>query len=394
MATTGASARAAATAALAYLVLGSCAPAGNTPGLPTPAPEAIPEAPAEAMTLGPEIRVGLAVGATEARAGGIEDLAVTDPAGARLAVIPAGEVWRIGLSATGLTATSPTGASSAPSERLVVLPLSAGNPVRVNGRSYRGQLEVLRDPSGVTLVNRLGLEEYLQGVVSAEMGRRSLEERPALRAQAIVSRTYAMRNMGRRRAQGFDLFATVSDQVYGGLSAETPEGSEAVSSTRGQVLTYKGAPIDAFFYSTCGGRTATGTEAFRAADRPYLRSVSDVAPDGIAYCAISPRYRWREVWTGEALRATLRKTLPGATGTPAARVRQVNDVRVVYRTASGRVGQLVIDLRESEVMVDGPAIRTVLRSPSGDMLRSNAFDLTVTSADHQVTRLVADGGGA
>ncbi len=75
-------------------------------------------------------------------------------------------------------------------------------------------------------------------------------------------------------------------------------------------------------------------------------------------------------------------------------MRQVNDVRVVYRTASGRVGQLGIDLRESEVMVDGPAIRTVLRSPSGDMLRSNAFDLTVTSADHQVTRLVADGGGA
>ena len=58
------------------------------------------------------------------------------------------------------------------------------------------------------------------------------------------------------------------------------------------------------------------------------------------------------------------------------------------------MGQLGIDLRESEVMVDGPAIRTVLRSPSGDMLRSNAFDLTVTSADHQVTRLVADGGGA
>jgi stage II sporulation protein D len=200
--------------------------------------------------------------------------------------------------------------------------------------------------------------------------------------------------MGRRRAQGFDLFASVSDQVYGGVSAETPEGTEAVGATRGLALTYGGAPIDAFFYSTCGGRTATGTEAFRAADRPYLRSVADVAPDGTAYCSISPRFRWREVWTGDALRTTLRQTLPAATGTPAARVRQVNDVRVVYRTYSGRVGQLGIDLRESEVMVEGPAIRTVLRSPAGEMLRSNAFDLTVTTANHEVTRLVAEGGGA
>ncbi len=378
-------------AAASYLVLGSCAPEGTPP---TPTPEAIPQPPVEAPTLGPEIRVGLEVGAPALRAGGSADLAVTDPAGARLAVIPAGEIWRIGVSGTGLVATSPGGVSSSSADRLIIAPLAAGNSVRINERSYRGQLDVLRDGTGITLVNRLPLEEYLQGVVSAEMGRRSLAEREALRAQAIVSRTYALRNMGRRRAQGFDLFASVSDQVYGGLPAETPEGSEAISATRGLVLTYAGAPIDAFFFSTCGGRTATGTEAFRAADRPYLRSVSDVAPDGTAYCSISPRYRWREVWTGEALRATLRQTLPAATGTPAARVSQVNDVRIVYRTYSGRVGQLGIELRESEVKVDGPAIRTVLRSPAGQMLRSNAFDLTVTTANHQVTRLVADGGGA
>ncbi len=76
-----------------------------------------------------------------------------------------------------------------------------------------------------------------------------------------------MRNMRRWRTQGFDLYATVSDQVYGGMSAETPEGSEAVSATRGRVLTYDGAPIDAFYYSTCGGRTADGYEVFRAAEQ-------------------------------------------------------------------------------------------------------------------------------
>jgi len=392
LATIGARLLTAAAALSAYLLLGSCAPGAGPP--PAPEPEAIPQAPREAPTLGPEIRIGLQVGAPEVRAGGSNDLLVTDPAGARLAVIPAGEVWRVGIGGTGLVATSPSGASSTPADRLVIVPLAPGNPVRANDRSYRGALEVWREAAGLTLVNRVSLEEYLQGVVSAEMGRRSLAERDALRAQAIVSRTYAMRNMGRRKAQGFDLLAGVSDQVYGGVPAETLEGGEAVAATSGMVLTYGGAPIDAFFYSTCGGRTATGTEVFRAADRPYLRSVADVAPDGVAYCAISPRFRWREVWTGESLRATLRQTLPAATGTPVARVRQVSDVRVVYRTYSGRVGQLGIDLPESEVMVDGPAVRTVLRTPSGEMLRSSAFDLTVTTADHQVTRLVADGGGA
>jgi stage II sporulation protein D len=264
----------------------------------------------------------------------------------------------------------------------------------VNGRRYRGLVEVLRDRTGITVVNRLDLEQYLQGVVSAEMGRRSLEDREALRAQAVVSRTYAMRNMRRWAAQGFDLYGTVADQVYGGMSAETPEGDEAVSATRGRILTYGGAPIDAFYYSTCGGRTAQGTEVFRAADRTYLRSVPDVALDGTAYCSVSPRYRWREEWTGEALRATLRRTLPKATGTPAEQVGEVSDVRVIYRTGSGRVGQLGIGLRRSEVRVDGPAVRGVLRSPSGDMLRSNAFELSVTGAGLRVTRLVADGGGA
>jgi stage II sporulation protein D len=318
---------------------------------------------------------------------------VTDPAGTRLAAIASGESWRVTPSGSGLLAGAPNGSSTS-ADRLVVSPLAPGNPVRVNGRAYRGTVEILRDRTGITVVNRLGLEPYLQGVVSAEMGRRGPADRQALQAQAVVSRTYAMRNRRRWAAQGFDLYGTVADQVYGGMGAETPEGIEAVSATRGRILTYDGAPIDAFFYSTCGGRTAEGTEVFRAADRPYLRSIYDVAEDGTAYCSISPRYHWREEWTGEALQAILRRTLPPATGTPAERVREVSDVRVSYRTGSGRAGQLAIGLSTSEVRVDGPAIRGVLRAPSGEMLRSTAFELTVTGARQRVTRLVANGGGA
>jgi stage II sporulation protein D len=230
-------------------------------------------------------------------------------------------------------------------------------------------------------------------VISGEMGRRDPGEQEALRAQAVVSRTNAMRNHGRWRSDGFDLQPTVADQVYGGILAETPEAREAVDATKGQILTWGGQPIDAFFFSTCGGRTADGTEVFRGADRPYLKSVPDLDGNGVAYCSISPRFRWHEEWTGDALLAMLRRSLPAVLAVPASRVDVVREVRVVSRTPSGRVGQLTIALGSGDVPVDGPLVRQVLRPGTGDILRSNTFDLSASRSGRRITRLVADGTG-
>ena len=393
-------------AAACAVAVASCTPTAAPPtpvpaptpspqpgGVPAPIPGAGAELPAETI-----IRVGLAVGAASVTIAGPAGLSVSDPSGARLAEIPAGEVWRLTIAGTGVVATAPDGAASAPSEMLDIVSSRTDALVQVNGRPYRGAISAFRDRTGVTVVDRVPMESYLLGVVSAEMGRRSTVEQEALRAQAIVSRTFALRNLRRWRAQGFDAYATVADQVYGGVAAETPEGRAAVEGTRGQVLTYGGALIDAFFYSTCGGRTADGTEVFRAANRPYLRSVPDVADDGVAYCSISPRFRWHEEWTGEALRATLQRTLaalpPGSVGGAARDVSEVRDVRVSYRTPSGRVGQLAIGLRLGDALVDGPTVRQVLRPITGELLRSSRFNLTVSRAGGQVTRLVVDGAGA
>jgi stage II sporulation protein D len=299
----------------------------------------------------------------------------------------------LAIQRSGLVVINPRGGSSAPSEVLGIASPDSGLLVRVNGRPYRGDIQVIRDRTGFTVVNHVPLEAYLLGVVSAEMGRRSRSEQEALRAQAVVSRTYALRNLQRREVQGFDLYATVADQAYGGAGAETPEGLDAVVATRGRILTYDGGPIDAFFFSTCGRRTADGTEIFRGADRPYLRSFADIADDGTAYCSISPRFHWREEWTGEELSATLQHTLPATLGVQASEAREVSDIRVAYRTGSGRVGQLTIGLRASTVQVDGPNVRQVLRPPSGDLLPSNEFSLIVTKVGRRVTRLVADGAG-
>jgi stage II sporulation protein D len=342
----------------------------------------------------PEIRIGIAVGAATVSVGGNDVVVVNEPDGSRVTTIPPAQVWQISTAGQQLILVSPGGWVSPSLDALVLAAADPAVPLRINGRPYRGITELLRDRTGITAVNRLGLEAYLQGVVSAEMGRRSPREQSALEAQAVVSRSYAIRNLGRWKAQGFDLSAGVSAQVYAGVSGETPEGRAAVAATRGLVLTYNGAVAETFFYSTCGGRTADGTEVFRGAAQPYLRSVADQAENGTAYCSISPRYRWHEEWNDESLRATLQRNLPAVAGIRAEDVHQVSDIRVARRTASGRVDQLAIALGGPEIQVAGPAVRQVLRSSSGELLRSSAFTIAVTGGAGRVAHLTLDGMGS
>ncbi len=339
------------------------------------------------------MRVGVSVGAAAFTLGGGAALLVTQPDGSPFTRIPAGEVWRVVPAGAELALINATGGALPRAGALTVGP-AEGAVVRTGGRDYHGTLDLLRDRTGLTLVNRVGLEDYIAGVVGGEMGRRDSSELEALRAQAVASRTYALRNMGRWRSQGFDFYGTVADQVYTGVRGENPLARDAVADTRGMVLTYGGAPIDAFFFSTCGGHTATGTEAFRGAARPYLRSIADVDGAGHAYCSGSPRFRWREEWSGAELRRTLEKTLVASGLAPSGRVGRILRVRTSGRTESGRVAQLEITTSAGAVEVDGQQIRSVLRLPGGDILRSNAFDLTATYAAGQVSRLVADGRGA
>lgn len=144
------------------------------------------------------------------------------------------------------------------------------NPVRLNGKAYRGKIEVFVNAKGsLTVVNVVPLEEYLLGVVPAELGLPHIE---AQKAQAIAARTYAVANIGGYGTQGFDMVPTVWSQVYKGVSIETAMGTRAVRETAGQVATYNGKPIMAYFTSTCGGRTENSENIFDHSE-PYLRGV-------------------------------------------------------------------------------------------------------------------------
>jgi stage II sporulation protein D len=266
--------------------------------------------------------------------------------------------------------------------------------VRLAGRDYRGDLVLLRDRKGITAINRVGTEEYLLGVVVAELGAKDPRDLEALKAQSIVSRTYALRNLGRWEADGFDLHAGVGDQVYGGLGAESALGRLAVDATRGQVITWQGQLIEAFFSSTCAGHTTRGTDVFRAASGSYLRSIADAPPGGPAYCSISPRYAWRETWTGDVLRGTLRHTLQAAAPVTQAEIDGLRDVRVASRNPDGRVATLAVVLRRRQVDVQGPLIRQVLRPQGGELLRSTMFRVTTTERGGRVSGMVIDGNGS
>ena len=144
-------------------------------------------------------------------------------------------------------------------------------PVRFNDRPYRGRLEVFTNLRGtLTVVNELGLEDYVRGVVANELSPGGYPAIEALKAQAVAARTYALKNRGQFLSQGFDLLPTTRSQVYRGLISENPLSSRAVEETRGMIATYLGEPINALYTSTCGGRTESSENIFNDAI-PYLR---------------------------------------------------------------------------------------------------------------------------
>ena len=332
-----------------------------------------PHAPIGRVGKEPDIRIGLVVAAPGATIGGQAEVAAVAGGEPVFRLMPGQQVT---VRAEGLALNVVGGPAPGRYESLSFVSLTPGRFLLVNGRPYRGVADAYIRNAALYVVNRLEVEEYLQGVVSTEMGRRAPNELPALESQAVVSRTYALGNRGRYGSLGFDIGSDISDQAYGGVSAETDQGNEAVRRTRGMVLTYAGKLIRAFFHSTCGYATAAPEEAFRQiTSTPYLRSVSDRNPRGGYYCEISPRFRWRVEWDADTLARILRRTAPAQPGIERERIDRVQDIRVTRTGPSGRVLEVRVRVSAGELILLAPDIRAILRTPSGDPLGSTAFQL-------------------
>lgn len=158
-------------------------------------------------------------------------------------------------------------------ETLLVMPATADTIV-IADKPYRTAARLFINGRGLlNVINELNLEDYLKGVVPAEMGPKVFDELEALKAQAIAARTYAIKNLGQFRREGYDICPGPACQAYLGFSGEDALSSQAVTETTGLILTQNGQPIDALYTATCGGETSDVGVMFPGRNEPYLKRV-------------------------------------------------------------------------------------------------------------------------
>ena len=222
----------------------------------------------------------------------------------------------------------------------------------LGSRSYRGSFRVTGGKA-VRVVNTVGLEPYLWGVVPSEMPDRWPAE--ALQAQAVVARTYALGHL--EKGGDFDLYADTRSQVYGGIAAESAPARDAVSATAGKVVLYGGDLAQTFFFSSSGGRTANVQDVWSSKPVPYLVSVPD------PYDTLSPYHNWGPIkYNGKFLGKRLH-----ARG-------KLLDVRA-STASSGRVRSVTVVGSKGTRTLTGEAVRRSLG------LRSTWFTLGTLSLD-------------
>jgi len=285
------------------------------------------------------------------------------------------EQWRIERSAQGTQVRAIRDGGATHWQSTLRLRANGNGFAMVNGKRYRGEIVVFvsRD-SELLVLNRLDLEDYLQGVVPLEMGNRPRGDSAALQAQAVASRSYAYVRLNDRKE--FDVRSSIIDQAYGGVDVENDLATAAVDATRGLMLRYQGRVADALYSSTCGGSTAEAPEVWRTAGSAYLRRVSDrVGTTDRYYCEASPRFRWTRTLQASQLNAALDQYLKAYASVPAPGPGNARHVAVVTRTPSGRVGVLEVETDRGSFPLRGNDIRYVMRVPGGEILSSTYFSV-------------------
>lgn len=231
----------------------------------------------------------------------------------------------------------------------------------LDGRRYRGSLELRHRGAGLTAVNIVPVDDYLLSVVPEEMPTDWPAE--ALKAQSIAARSFALKSRGRHAAEGYDLCTTTHCQLYKGIVSEKTASTAAVRATRGEVLTYGGQPIEALFHTDSGGMTESSEDVW-GSHVPYLRAVRDT-PMGTM------------PWSKTMSTADLEKKL-AAKGRNIGRLRAIELSPLAVgraakdRTASGRVRAMTAVGTKGRATLTGTAWRSLLG------LKSTLFSAKLT----------------
>ncbi|GHU53843.1 hypothetical protein AGMMS49975_13040 [Clostridia bacterium] len=233
--------------------------------------------------------------------------------------------------------------------------IRAENTTFVGTREYRGVIELYRNENGITPVNVVDFEQYLYSVVPGEMP--SGWNAEALKAQAVVARTYALYRSAAKPYPNYDL-CDISCQVYNGAAVESQESTAAVVATRGVLVRYNGAPIEAVFSASNGGVTAASADVW-GGDAPYLQSIETTEQGGLE-------------WVREYTTAQISSMAEGK-GYSIGSVLGVT----IGDTQSGRVNSLIIQGTNGAVTLEKEQIRSFFSSDS--YLPSRLFTIGASS---------------
>jgi stage II sporulation protein D len=228
------------------------------------------------------------------------------------------------------------------------VPQSENGLMSFNGKLYRGYFLIYpaKEANKFNVVNIVELEDYLLSVVPSEMP--SLWPLESLKAQAIAARSYAIANLGKNERSGFDVKATVEDQVYLGVQTETQATNMAVAATEGLVLKYDGKPISAFFHSSSGGWTDLA-EFVWSKPVAYLKSVPD-------FDDASPNFSWERKFVPESIeKAFLANGID---------LGQILHFDCPLQSEAGRNRFILVTGSKKAKLVTGEGLRKILNLPS------------------------------
>lgn len=249
--------------------------------------------------------------------------------------------------------------------------------IKINGKKYRGKIQITSSGNSIDIINVLYLEDYVKGVLGKEMPLGKNEENlEALKALAVCVRTYAIQKMKDGKVY-FDIYADTRDQVYGGVDAESSVSNRAVDQTEKLILKYNNKPAIIFYHSTCGGITESSANVFTKDEIPYLKGCKDGDEPN---CKISPRFQWEETFSKELIISRLKNY---------ALIENQNylleNIYVISRFSSGRVNELEINLSNNSgevksVIIKGNEIRSILKNADGkSILWSTMFEVSLKS---------------
>ncbi len=229
-----------------------------------------------------------------------------------------------------------------------------GEFLSFNNKAYRGYFILkLNSSNQITLINTVTLEEYLYGILPKEVPFDWPLE--ALKTQALISRTYALKNLGRHQEEGADFCNKVHCQVYGGKSAENENTNKAVDKTKDEVVSYHGDLIFSVFFSNCGGSTEKSLNVWAGVSPlPYLRSVH------CGYCKNGNSYHWKKAFSQEQIISVLRNMGYEV-------IAPIRSISVAGQGNSGRAKFLNIKHGNGNVTVRASHLRLGV---GGDLLRS------------------------